>query len=81
MYIDNYNKISKPEDKQSSNTSEPENLDNMLLNSGNEPQANFSTNSALNEVKGDLNNDGKVDSEDIKILKDFLEGKRDLNDE
>lgn len=30
---------------------------------------------------GDLNNDGEVDHEDIEILKDYLEGKRDLTEE
>lgn len=77
MYIDNYKMIGKPEDKSSSkadDNSEPEELDSFLLNSDNGCQG-------LGKLKGDLNNDNKVDSEDLKILKDFLDGKRDLNDE
>ncbi len=79
MYIDNYNKISNSEDKQpSSTTSEPEDLDNLLIDDNNGSQINSQ---GLGKLKGDLNNDNEVDSEDLQLLKDFLDGKRDLNDE
>lgn len=50
-----------------------EDIDKMLLSNRSEIRAN--------PKKGDLNKDGKVDKEDLTILKEYLEGERELDEE